>query len=285
MKQFSRQEILDRLHEKIKTNQPIVMGGAGIGLVAKAADKAGIDLILAYNTGPMRMDGHGSFAGYLAYSDSNAVTMDLGRKILPVVEDTPVIAGIGAGDPYRDIGQLIKQMMDIGFSGIINVPTAGVYGGEMRKHIDHTGLGYPKEIDLIRMCNERDIFSVAYVYDRDQAMKMAEAGVDIVSPHVGYTTGGMVAARHDIAPDLEKACELTEEMCSAARSVRNDVILISHGGPFNDPESVQYCFDHTSVHGYMGASSIERIPVEKAITEVVTQFRALKIINRPLNIQ
>jgi predicted TIM-barrel enzyme len=267
MKQFSRQEILDRLHEKIKTNQPIVMGGAGIGLVAKAADKAGIDLILAYTTGPMRMDGHGSFAGYLAYSDSNAVTMDLGRKILPVVEDTPVIAGIGAGDPYRDIGQLIKQMMDIGFSGIINVPTAGVYGGEMRKHIDHTGLGYPKEID------------------RDQAMKMAEAGVDIVSPHVGYTTGGMVAARHDIAPDLEKACELTEEMCSAARSVRNDVILISHGGPFNDPESVQYCFDHTSVHGYMGASSIERIPVEKAITEVVTQFRALKIINRPLNIQ
>ena len=281
MKQFSRQEILDRLREKIKNNQPIVMGGAGIGLVAKAADKAGIDMIMAYNTGPMRMDGHGSFAGYLAYSDSNAVTMELGSKILLVVENTPVIAGIGAGDPYRDIGQLITKMMEIGFSGIINVPTAGVYGGEMRQHIDHTGLGYPKEIDLIRMCNERDIFSVAYVYDRDQAMKMTEAGVDIVSPHVGYTTGGMVAARQDVAPDLENACELTEEMCSAARSVRSDVILISHGGPFNDPESVQYCFDHTSVHGYMGASSIERIPVEKAITEVVTQFRALKINNRP----
>jgi predicted TIM-barrel enzyme len=280
MKQFSRQEILDRLRDKINNNQPIVMGGAGIGLVAKAADKAGIDLIMAYNTGPMRMDGHGSFAGYLAYSDSNAVTMELGSKILPVVEETPVIAGIGAGDPYRDIGQLITQMMEIGFSGIINVPTAGVYGGEMRKHIDHTGLGYPKEIDLIRMCNEREIFSVAYVYDVDQAMKMADAGVDIVSPHVGYTTGGMVAARQDVAPDLEKAVELTEEMCSAARAVRSDVILISHGGPFNDPESVQYCFDHTSVHGYMGASSIERIPVEKAITEVVTQFRALKINNR-----
>ncbi len=279
MRQFTRQEILERLWAKINNDEPIVMGGAGIGLVAKAADRAGIDLIMAYNTGPMRMDGHGSFAGYLAYSDSNAVTMELGRKILPVVNNTPVIAGIGAGDPYRDISQLITQMMSIGFSGIINVPTAGVYGGEMREHIDHTGLGYPEEIRLIRMCRDRDIFSVAYVYDPDQAKKMAEAGVDIVSPHVGYTTGGMVAAKEDVAPDLVIACERTEEMCQAARAVRSDVILVSHGGPFKDPESVQYCFDHTSVHGYMGASSIERIPVENAITDIVHKFRALKIKN------
>lgn len=277
MKQFTRQEILERLWKKIKDKKPIIMGGAGIGLVAKAADQAGIDLIMAYNTGPMRMDGHGSFAGYLAYSDSNAVTLELGAKILPVVENTPVIAGIGAGDPYRDIGKLINQMMDIGFSGIINVPTAGVYGGEMRQHIDHTGLGYPKEIDLIRMCHEKDILSVAYVYDVDQAEKMTDAGADIISTHVGYTTGGMVAAKEDVAPDLDKACEMTEEMCQAARSVRKDVIIVSHGGPFKDPESVQYCFDHTSVHGYVGASSIERIPVENAITDVVSQFRSLKI--------
>lgn len=279
MKQFSRQEIIARLRKKIEDQQPIIMGGAGIGLVAKAADRAGIDLIMAYNTGPMRMDGHGSFAGYLAYSDSNAVTMELGSKILPVVNNTPVIAGIGAGDPYRDIGQLITQMISLGFSGIINVPTAGVYGGEMREHIDHIGLGYPEEIKLIRMCRERDIFSVAYVYDTDQATKMAEAGVDIVSPHVGYTTGGMVAAREDVAPDLDIACERTEAMCQAARAVRPDIILISHGGPFKDPESVQYCFDHTSVHGYMGASSIERIPVENAITDIVQRFSALKIKN------
>ena len=137
------------------------MGGAGIGLIAKVADRAGIDAILAYNTGPFRMDGHGSFAGYLAYGDSNAITLELGSKLLPVVENTPVIAGIGAADPYRDIGRLMTEMIDIGFSGIINVPTTGLYGGDMREHIDHTGLGYPEEIKLTRMCRERDIFSCA----------------------------------------------------------------------------------------------------------------------------
>jgi predicted TIM-barrel enzyme len=277
MRQFSRAEILERLKAKIKDRRPIIMGGAGIGLIAKVADRAGIDAILAYNTGPMRMDGHGSFAGYLAYSDSNAVTLELGLKLLPVVENTPVIAGIGAADPYRHIPHLIDQMMDLGFSGIINVPTAGVYGGDMRLHIDATGLGYPKEIDLIRMCRERDILSMAYVFNPDEARKMTEAGADVIAAHVKYTTGGMVAASEDVAPDLERACQLTESMCQAARSVRPDVILVSHGGPFNDPPSVQYSFDHTSVHGYMGASSIERIPVEKAITNVVKEFLSLKI--------
>jgi predicted TIM-barrel enzyme len=279
MRQFSRTEILERLRTKIKKNQPILMGGAGIGLIAKVADRAGIDAIMAYNTGPFRMDGHGSFSGYLAYGDSNAITMELGSKILPVVENTPVIAGIGAADPYRDLDFLITEMIDIGFSGIINVPTAGLYAGEMREHIDHTGLGYPEEIILTRKCNERDIFSCAYVFNPDEARQMADAGADVVAVHVNYTTGGMVAAKEDVAPDLDKACELTEEMCQAARDVRDDVILVSHGGPFNDPESVQYSFDHTSVHGYMGASSIERIPVEKAITQVVKDFLALRIEN------
>ncbi len=279
MRQFTRSEILARLRKKIKSNQPIIMGGAGIGLIAKAADRAGIDAIMAYNTGPFRMDGHGSYAGYLAYSDSNAMTMDLGKKILPVVENTPVIAGIGAGDPYRDLERMIHQMIEIGFSGIINVPTAGVYAGEMRKHIDHTGLGYPEEIKLIRMCREKDIFSCAYVYNPEEARAMAEAGADVVAPHVNYTTGGMVAAKEDVAPDLDTACELTDAMCQAAREVRDDVILVSHGGPFNDPESVQYSFKHTSVHGYMGASSIERIPVEIAITKLVNEFLSLEIEN------
>jgi predicted TIM-barrel enzyme len=279
MKQFTRAEILERLRTKIKNNQPIIMGGAGIGLIAKVADRAGIDAILAYNTGPFRMDGHGSFAGYLAYGDSNAITLELGSKLLPVVEDTPVIAGIGAADPYRDIGRLMTEMIEIGFSGIINVPTTGLYGGEMREHIDHTGLGYPKEIDLIRMCRERDIFSCAYVFNPDESRKMAEAGADVVAVHVNYTTGGMVAAKDDVAPGLDEACRQTDEMCAAARDINPDVILLSHGGPFNNPESVQYSFDHTSVHGYMGASSIERIPVEIAITQVVKDFLGLRIKN------
>lgn len=279
MRQFARGEILERLRAKIQNNKPIIMGGAGIGLVAKVADYAGIDAIMAYNTGPFRMDGHGSFVGYLAYGDSNAMTLELGRKILPVVESTPVIAGIGAGDPYRDIGRLITEMMDAGFSGVINVPTAGVYGGEMREHIDHTGLGYPEEVKLIKICRERDIFTAAYAFNPDEARQMAEAGADVVAVHVNYTTGGLVAAKEDVAPDLDTACELTETMCQAAREVRPDVILVSHGGPFNDPESVQHSFDHTSVHGYMGASSIERIPVEQAITQVVKRFLTLRIQN------
>jgi predicted TIM-barrel enzyme len=277
MRQFSRTEILDKLRTKIKNNQPIIMGGAGIGLIAKVADRAGIDAILAYNTGPFRMDGHGSFAGYLAYGDSNAITLELGAKLLPVVENSPVIAGIGAADPYRDIGRLMTEMIQMGFSGIINVPTAGLYGGDMREHIDHTGLGYPKEIDLIRMCRERDVFSCAYVFSPEESRKMAEAGADVVSVHVNYTTGGMVAAKDDVAPDLDEACRQTEEMCTAAREINPDVILLSHGGPFNNPESVQYSFDHTTVHGYMGASSIERIPVEIAITQVVKDFLGLRI--------
>jgi predicted TIM-barrel enzyme len=279
MKQFSRAEILERLRTKINNNQPIIMGGAGIGLIAKVADRAGIDAILAYNTGPFRMDGHGSFAGYLAYGDSNAITLELGSKLLPVVQNTPVIAGIGAADPYRDIDRLITEMIEMGFSGIINVPTTGLYGGEMREHIDHTGLGYPKEIDLMRMCRERDIFSCAYVFNPEESRKMAEAGADVVAVHVNYTTGGMVAAKDDVAPDLDEACQQTDEMCAAAREVNPDVILLSHGGPFNNPESVQYSFDHTSVHGYMGASSIERIPVEIAITQVVKDFLGLRIKN------
>ncbi len=255
------------------------MGGAGIGLIAKVADRAGIDAILAYNTGPFRMDGHGSFAGYLAYGDSNAITLELGSKLLPVVKNTPVIAGIGAADPYRDIGRLMTEMIDMGFSGIINVPTTGLYGGEMREHIDHTGLGYPAEIDLIRMCKERDIFSCAYVFNPEESRKMAEAGADVVAVHVNYTTGGMVAAKEDVAPDLDEACRQTDHMCAATRDVNPDVILLSHGGPFNNPESVQYSFDHTTVHGYMGASSIERIPVEIAITQVVKDFLNLRIKN------
>ena len=279
MKQFTRAEILARLRTKINNNQPIIMGGAGIGLIAKVADRAGIDAILAYNTGPFRMDGHGSFAGYLAYGDSNAITLELGSKLLPVVKNTPVIAGIGAADPYRDIGRLMTEMIDMGFSGIINVPTTGLYGGDMREHIDHTGLGYPAEIDLIRMCSERDIFSCAYVFNPEESRKMAEAGADVVAVHVNYTTGGMVAAKEDVAPDLDEACRQTDAMCAAARDVNPDVILLSHGGPFNNPESVQYSFDHTSVHGYMGASSIERIPVEIAVTQVVKDFLSLRIKN------
>lgn len=278
MKNFTRSEILERLKSKISQRKPIVMGGAGIGLVAKSADRAGIDILMAYNTGPFRMDGHGSLAGYLAYGDSNAITLQLGRQILPVVQDTPVIGGIGAADPYRNIDLLINEMIDVGYSGVTNVPTAGIYDGLFRKNIDDTQLGYPEEVKLIRKCHEKGIFTVAYVFNVDECRAMAEAGADIIGTHVGLTVGGLIGAKASLS--LNEACDKTEAMVKAARSVRTDVITVAHGGPFEDPKSVQAAFDRTSVDGYLGASSIERLPVEKAILSVIEEFRNLKMRSR-----
>lgn len=251
------------------------MGGAGIGLVAKAADRAGIDVLMAYNTGPFRMDGHGSLAGYLAYGDANAITLELGRKILPVVERTPVVGGIGAADPYRDVEQLIDEYLRIGFSGITNVPTAGLYDGAFRRHIDATGLGYPREVDLIRTCRAREVFTVAYAFTPEEAAAMAEAGADIVGAHVGLTSGGLIGAEETLA--LEEACAAVRHMTDAAVGSRPDVIVVAHGGPFEDPESVRAVFERTAVHGYLGASSIERLPVERAVDDVVRAFKSLPL--------
>jgi predicted TIM-barrel enzyme len=272
---FTRKQILDRLRSKIERHEPIVMGGAGIGLVAKVIDRAGIDIIMSYNTGPFRMDGHGSLSGYLAYGDSNAITLELAGHLLPVVQNTPVIGGIGAADPWRDIDRLIGELIELGYSGITNVPTAGLYDGVFRRQIDHTGLGYPREIELIGKCRARDIFTVAYAFSPEEASQMAAAGADIIGTHVGLTTGGMIGA--GVALDIPTACDKVAAMCAAARAARADVILVAHGGPFEDPASVQACFDSVDVHGYLGASSIERLPVEKALTEVVAAYRNLRL--------
>jgi predicted TIM-barrel enzyme len=272
---FTRSEILGRLRRKIEAREPIVMGGAGVGLVAKAIDRAGIDIIMAYNTGPFRMDGHGSLAGYLAYGDSNAITLELAAKILPVVENTPVIGGIGAADPYRPMGRMIDAVLAAGYSGVTNVPTAGIYDGVFRQQIDRTDLGYPKEIELIAACRARDVFTVAYAFDPEEARRMAEAGADVLGAHVGLTTGGLIGA--GVAVDLDEACERIARMRDAAVTARPDIIVVAHGGPFEDPASVQACYDRVRVHGFLGASSIERLPVEKALAETVLGFRRLTI--------
>jgi len=275
MVQFARSEILARLAAVRQRGEPIVMGGAGIGLVAKAADRAGIDILMAYNTGPFRMDGHGSLAGYLAYGDANAITLELARTILPVVDDTPVVAGIGAADPYRDPLGLIDDFVAAGYSGITNVPTAGIYDGAFRRHIDATNLGYPREIELISACRARDVFTVAYAFSADEAAAMAEAGADIVGAHVGLTSGGMSGAAETLL--LDDACVAVQRMIDAAVGARPDVLVVAHGGPFEDPSSVGIAFERTSVHGYLGASSIERLPVERAIVEAVRAFKALPL--------
>jgi predicted TIM-barrel enzyme len=275
MKRFTRAQILDRLEQVRGRGEPIVMGGAGIGLVAKAADRAGIDILLSYNTGPFRMDGHGSLAGYLAYGDANALTLELGRRILQVVEDTPVVGGIGAADPYRDVERLLDEYLAVGFSGITNVPTAGLYEGSFRRHIDATDLGYPREVELIRVSRRRDVFTVAYAFSPEEAAAMAEAGADIVGAHVGLTSGGLIGAEEVLS--LDDACEAVQRMHDAAAGARSDVLVVAHGGPFEDPESVAVVFERTRVHGYLGASSIERLPIERAVAEVVRAFKALPL--------
>ncbi|MEG0834280.1 MAG: phosphoenolpyruvate hydrolase family protein [Christensenellaceae bacterium] len=275
VRQFSRNEINERLHDKISAKKPIVIGGAGIGLVAKIADQAGIDLLMGYNTGPFRMDGHGSLSGYLAYGDSNGITLELGEHLLKVIKDTPLIGGIGAADPYRDIDSLIDKMMEMGFSGITNVPTTGLYDGVFRKQIDATNLGYPEEVKLVEQCNKKDIFTAVYAFNEEEAKAMAAAGADLIGAHVGLTLGGTIGAGS--ALELEAACEKTQKILEAARKENPNIIVVCHGGPFDYPESVQYCFNKTDVNGFIGASSIERLPIEKALKECIEQFQSLKI--------
>lgn len=272
---FTRTQILDRLRAKIAERRPIIMAGAGIGLVAKILDRSGIDVLMSYNTGLFRMDGHGSLAGYLAYGDANQITLDLADRLLPVVVNAPVIGGIGAADPYRDIPKLITSCMERGYSGITNVPTAGIYDGNFRKQIDHTGLGYPKEIELVRLCRERDIFTVAYAFTPQETQLMAEAGADVIGAHVGLTTGGTIGAGY--ALDLDAACTKTQEMCRAARAARAEIIVVAHGGPFEDTAAVQQCFDSTDVDGFLGASTIERLPVEAALSEAAKAYLDLRL--------
>ena len=271
----TRSEIVAALKAKVAQGEPIVAGGAGIGLVAKVIAEAGIDLIMAYNTGSFRMDGHGSLSGYLAYGDSNRMTIDLASRILPVIGDTPVIAGIGAADPYRDPFRLIDTMQELGYSGITNVPTTGLYDGNFRRQIDETNLGYPREIDLIRECNRKDVLTLAYAFSIEECKAMADAGADVIGAHVGLTIGGMIGSQ--TALDIDRACDITQEMLEAAKSVNPDVLVVAHGGPFDDPESVAVAFERTDVDGYLGASSIERLPVEKALAEVVKSFQGLKL--------
>jgi predicted TIM-barrel enzyme len=275
VRRFARAEILERLAAVRARGEPLVLGGAGIGLVAKAADRAGIDILMAYNTGLFRMDGHGSLAGYLAYGDANALTLELARRLLPVVENTPVVGGIGAADPYRDIGRLVDEYLAAGFSGITNVPTAGLYDGAFRRQIDATNLGYPREIELIGLCREREVFTVAYAFSPDEAAAMADAGADIVGAHVGLTSGGLIGARETLS--LDAACAATRRMVEGAVTARADVLVVAHGGPFEDPETVRAALERTGVHGYLGASSIERLPVERAVAETVRAFKSLAI--------
>ncbi len=275
MARFTRVEIKEALRRQVERKEPVIIGGAGIGLVAKVADRAGIDLIMAYNTGPFRMDGAASLCGYLPYGDANAITEQLGNRMLKLVESTPVIAGVGASDPYRNIPMFIDHLMEMGFSGITNVPALGSYEGVIRDQIDSIGYGVPEEVKMIAWCSRNDIFTVAYAFTEQDVRDFVQAGVDIVGVHVGGTTGGTVGSK--TSRSIEEACEMTQRYYEIAMQENPDVLVVTHGGPFEDPESVSQVFQKTSVHGFIGASAVERIPVEKAVTQVVKEFKSLRL--------
>jgi predicted TIM-barrel enzyme len=271
----TRNEILNEFRRKIAEGLPLIGGGAGTGLSAKCAEAGGIDLIIIYNSGRYRMAGRGSLAGLMPYGDANAIVMEMAREVLPVVERTPVLAGVCATDPFRVMSRFLAEVRDAGFAGVQNFPTVGLVDGVFRQGLEETGMGYVLEVRMIAQARAMDLLTCPYVHNEDEARAMAGAGADVLVPHVGLTTKGMIGAK--TAPSLAEAAERVQRMADAAKSVRDDVIVLCHGGPIAEPSDVAEIFRLTrGVVGFFGASSIERLPTEPAIVAQVRSFAALR---------
>ncbi len=271
-----RREILKKLHKQAEQGIPIVGGGAGTGISAKSEEAGGIDLIVIYNTGRYRMAGRVSITGLFAYGDANAVMMEMAGEVLPVVKHTPVLAGVNATDPFRLMPYFLKQVKEMGFSGVQNFPTVGLFDGNMRADMEATGLGYDKEVEMIRLAHELDLLTTPYCFNEDEARAMVKAGADMIVAHVGLTTGGTIGSQAAMAMDM--AVNTTMRIAEASRAIRKDILVICHGGPFDEPENVAEAMQRMpGINGFYGASSMERLPVERAIKEQVQKFKAMKL--------
>jgi predicted TIM-barrel enzyme len=273
---ISRAEFNRRLRAQIKAGVPIVGCGAGTGISAKMAEAGGADLVIIYNSGRYRMAGRGSLAGLMAYGDANGIVVEMAAEVLPVVKDTPVLAGINGTDPFRLMPVFLRQLKEMGFDGVQNFPTVGLIDGDFRKNIEATGMGYDKEIEAISIASELDMFCSPYVFDPEQATEMAKAGADQLVAHVGLTTAGSIGA--GVAVTLDKAIGKVMAIAEAGRKVRKDMIVICHGGPFDEPEQVgKALLRMPGINGFFGASSIERLPTERAIRGQVQEFKGLAL--------
>lgn len=272
---MERTEALRRLRASVAAGKPIVGGGAGTGLSAKSAEAGGIDLIIIYNSGRYRMAGRGSLAGLLAYGDANAIVMEMASEVLPVVKDTPVLAGVNGTDPFRVMGTFLDEVKAAGFTGVQNFPSVGLIDGVFRQNLEETGMGYDLEVDMIAAAHERDLLTTPYVFDAEQATAMAQAGADVLVPHMGLTTSGTIGAQ--TALTLEESAGRVQEMHDAAKKVNPDILVLCHGGPIAEPDDAQYVLTHTEgVVGFFGASSIERLPTELAIKAQTQEFKAIR---------
>ena len=274
MPRIARQTILDTLRRKIAARTPIIGGGAGTGLSAKCEEAGGIDLIVIYNSGRYRMAGRGSLAGMMAYGDANAIVVEMAGEVLPVVTRTPVLAGVNGTDPFRDMDLFLDQLKALGFAGVQNFPTVGLIDGVFRANLEETGMSYALEIDMIAKAHDKDMLTTPYVFSESQATAMAIAGADIIVCHLGLTTGGAIGAH--TALKLEDCPELIDTWAEAALCVNPDILVLAHGGPIAEPDDADFIMKHTrKCHGFYGASSMERLPVERALTEQVRKFKAI----------
>jgi predicted TIM-barrel enzyme len=274
MNQFWRDEILQRLHAQVAAGKPIIGGGAGTGISAKCAEAGGIDLIIIYNSGRFRMAGRGSLSGMMPYGDANQIVMDMAREVLPVVKHTPVLAGVCGTDPFRIMKRFLREVQAAGFSGVQNFPTVGLIDGTFRQGLEETDMGYGLEVDMIREAAELGLLTCPYVFNPDEAVAMARAGADVLIPHMGLTTKGSIGAKSALT--LDDAARRIQAMHDAAKKVKTDVLVLCHGGPISEPEDAQYILDRTQgIVGFFGASSIERLPTEVAITGCVKRFKSM----------
>jgi predicted TIM-barrel enzyme len=272
---FSRSDILARLRQKVAAGQPIIGGGAGTGLSAKLSEAGGIDLLVIYNSGRFRMAGRGSLSGMMPYGDANGIVMEMAREVLPIVSHTPVLAGVCGTDPFRVMKLFLREIDAAGFSGVQNFPTVGLIDGTFRANLEETGMGFGLEVDMIHTAHELGLLTTPYAFNPDEAAAMAQAGADILIPHMGLTTKGSIGAH--TALTLEESAQGVQAMHDAAVRVKPDILVLCHGGPIAEPADAQFILDHTEgIVGFYGASSMERLPVEPAITGRVQEFTRLK---------
>jgi predicted TIM-barrel enzyme len=270
-----REAGLARLWAEVEAGKPLIGAGAGTGISAKFAERGGVDLIIIYNSGRYRMAGRGSLAGMLPYGDANAIVVDMAREVLPVVRNTLVLAGVCGTDPFRLMPVFLREIKALGFDGVQNFPTVGLFDGLFRANLEETGMGYGLEVEMIRTAHDLGLLTCPYVFNEEEAVAMTEAGADVLVPHMGLTTSGTIGAQ--TALTLDEAAKRVQAMRDAAVRVRSDVLVLCHGGPIATPQDAQYIFEHTEgIAGFFGASSIERLAVEPAIEQQAQAFKRLK---------
>ncbi len=274
---YTRTEVIARLRDTMSKGQPIIAAGAGTGISAKFIERGGADLVIVYNSGRFRMAGHGSTAGMMAYGDANAVAMEIGEyEVLPVVEEIPVICGVHATDPRRRMWHWLGKVKDMGFSGINNFPTHTIIDGKFRQVLEETGMSVQKEFETIALARKMDMFTIVYVGSPEESEAMAESGADVIIAHVGTTVGGSIGVTN-ATMSLPEAAKITQSIIDAAKSVRKDLIFLSHGGPINTPEDAAYINEHTDTDGFVGASSLERMAVEQSLTDLTQRFKQIPV--------